>query len=117
MAKKMTIVEEYADVKAFLVENGAPERMIEFIDGRSEMHAKKNGNRKPSKAQVENQGVKAEILTAMVEGKSYTITEIQKLVGLETNQKTSALVRQLKESGLVERSEIKGRAYFTKVTV
>ena len=50
----------------------------------------------------------------MVEGKPYTITEIQKAMGLESNQKTSALVRQLKEAHLVVRTEEKGKAYFTK---
>ena len=49
----------------------------------------------------------------MEEGKAYTITEIQKAMGIETNQKTSALVRQLKDEGLVTRSEVKGKAYFT----
>jgi DNA-binding transcriptional regulator GbsR (MarR family) len=44
----------------------------------------------------------------------YTVTDIMKMVGLESNQKTSALVRQLKEAGLVIRSESKGKAYFKK---
>ena len=47
-------------------------------------------------------------------GKSYTVTDIQKAVGLESNQKASALIRQLKESDLVIRKEEKGKAYFTK---
>jgi hypothetical protein len=51
----------------------------------------------------------------MESGKSYTVTDIQKLVGIATNQKTSALVRQLVNDNLVDRAEIKGRAYFTKV--
>ena len=46
-------------------------------------------------------------------GKSYTITDIQKAMGLESNQKTSALVRQLKDNDLVVRSEVKGKAYFS----
>jgi hypothetical protein len=50
----------------------------------------------------------------MVEGKAYTITEIQKGVGIESNQKASALVRQLKVDELVIRSEEKGKAYFRK---
>ena len=115
MAKKMTINDKYAEVKAFLVENGATEDMVKFIDERAEMHAKKNGNRKPTKAQTENEGIKAEILNAMETNVAYTISSIQKMVGLDSNQKTSALVRQLKESGLVERSEVKGKAYFKKV--
>jgi predicted transcriptional regulator len=67
-----------------------------------------------TKAQVENEEIKANILDAMESGKAYTVTEIMKAVGLDSNQKTSALVRQLKESGLVNRSESKGKAYFTK---
>ena len=87
---------------------------LEFLRERAELHAKKNANRKPTKAQAENEGVKASILEFMVEGKDYTVTDIQKGVGLESNQKASALVRQLKESGLVIRKEEKGKAYFTK---
>jgi DNA-binding transcriptional regulator GbsR (MarR family) len=41
------------------------------------------------------------------------VTEIQKAVGIESNQKASALIRQLKEANLVVRSEVKGKAYFT----
>ena len=69
---------------------------------------------KPTKAQVENEEIKAEILEAMKPDNFYTVTDIMKMVGLESNQKTSALVRQLKEAGLVIRSESKGKAYFKK---
>lgn len=113
MAKKMTIVEMYEKVmekaKGVL---SADE--LEFLRERAELHAKKNANRKPTKAQSENEGIKASILEFMVEGKAYTVTDIQKGVGLESNQKASALVRQLKESDLVIRKEEKGKAYFTK---
>jgi DNA-binding transcriptional regulator GbsR (MarR family) len=50
----------------------------------------------------------------MEDNVSYTISEIQKMVGLDSNQKTSALVRQLKVEDLVVRTEVKGKAYFTK---
>ena len=49
----------------------------------------------------------------MEKGVKYTVTDIQKAVGLESNQKASALVRQLKESDLVVRTEEKGKAYFS----
>ena len=78
------------------------------------MHSKKNANRKPTKAQAENEEIKAKILEFMEVGKSYTVTDIQKAVGLDSNQKASALIRQLKESDLVIRKEEKGKAYFTK---
>ena len=113
MAKKMTIVEQYeviiAKAKGVLSEDE-----VKFLEERAELHAKKNANRKPTKAQAENEEIKAKILEVMESGKAYTVTEIQKAVGLESNQKASALVRQLKESDLVIRKEEKGKAYFTK---
>ena len=113
MAKKMTIVEQYeviiAKAKGVLSEDE-----VKFLEERAEMHSKKNANRKPTKAQAENEEIKAKILEVMESGKAYTVTEIQKAVGLESNQKTSALIRQLKEADLVIRKEEKGKAYFTK---
>lgn len=114
MAKKMTIVEKYEAIISAYADVMSDEDKA-FLKERADLHAKKNASRKPTKAQTENEGIKAEILAGMENGKSYTITEIQKMVGLESNQKTSALVRQLKENGLVERSEVKGKAYFAKV--
>ena len=113
MAKKMTIVEMYAKVieKA---KDVLSDEEIKFLEERAEMHSKKNTNRKPTKAQAENEEIKAKILEVMESGKAYTVTEIQKAVGLESNQKASALIRQLKESDLVIRKEEKGKAYFTK---
>lgn len=113
MAKKMTIVEMYAKVIEKAKGVLSPEE-IAFLEERAEMHAKKNANRKPTKAQAENEEIKAKILEVMESGKAYTVTEIQKAVGLESNQKASALVRQLKEADLVIRKEEKGKAYFTK---
>ena len=112
MAKKMTIVEMYAKVieKAKGV---LSEEEIKFLEERAEMHSKKNANRKPTKAQAENEEIKAKILETMEKDVKYTVTDIQKAVSLESNQKASALVRQLKESDLVVRTEEKGKAYFS----
>lgn len=112
MAKKMTIVEKYEAIIS-KVEGVCSKEEIDFLKERAELHAKKNGSRKPTKAQEENEVIKQNILAFMEKGKSYTITEIQKAVGLESNQKTSALVRQLKEGGSVVRAEVKGKAYFS----
>ena len=113
MAKKLTIVEQYeviiAKAKGVLSEDE-----VKFLEERAELHAKKNASRKPTKAQAENEEIKAKILEVMESGKAYTVTDIQKMVGLESNQKASALVRQLKEADLVIRKEEKGKAYFTK---
>lgn len=113
MAKKMTIVEMYGAI----MEKGKgilSKEEIEFLQSRADLVAKKNATRKPTKAQSENEDIKAKILEVMEDGVSYTVTDIMKKVGLESNQKTSALVRQLKENDLVIRTESKGKAWFTK---
>jgi hypothetical protein len=113
MAKKMTIVEQYEAIIG-KVEGVLSKEEIAFLKERADMVAKKNANRKPTKAQEENEGIKAQILEFMSDGVSRTVTDIMKGVGLESNQKTSALVRQLKEADLLVRTESKGKAYFTK---
>lgn len=113
MAKKLTIVEQYNAIVA-KCEGVLSTAELDFLRERAELHAKKNATRKPTKAQTENEGIKQAILDFMEKDKTYTVTEIQKAVGIETNQKASALVRQLREADLVDRQEIKGRAYFFK---
>ena len=113
MANKMTIVEKYDAIIA-KVDGVLTADEVAFLEERKALHAKKNGTRKPTAAQTTNEGIKEQILAFMESGRAYTVTEIQKGVGLESNQKASALIRQLKESGAVARSEVKGKAYFTK---
>ena len=111
--KKMTIVEQYEAIIS-KAEGVLSTAEIEFLKERAEMHSKKNASRKPSKTQEENEIIKDKMLDNMADGKSYTVTDLQKLLGLESNQKASALVRQLVNDNLVVRNEVKGRAYFTK---
>ena len=111
--EKMTIAKQYDNIIA-KVQGVLTAEEIAFLEDRKAKHIAKNANKKMTKAQVENEEIKANILNAMENGKAYTVTEIMKAVGLESNQKTSALVRQLKENGLVIRTESKGKAYFTK---
>lgn len=115
MAKKLTIVEQY-EVIIEKAEKNTPLTAdeIAFLQERANLVAKKNATRKPTKAQEENEGIKAQILEFMSDGVSRTVTDIMKGVGLESNQKTSALVRQLKEADLLVRTESKGKAWFTK---
>ena len=113
MAKKMTIVEMYEAIMG-KCESVLSKEELEFLASRKDLVAKKNATRKPTKAQEENEGIKAQILEFMSDGVSRTVTDIMKGVGLESNQKTSALVRQLKEADLLVRTESKGKAWFTK---
>ena len=79
---------------------------------------KNSAERKPTATQTENVGLKSAIVEGMESGKAYTISELMKAIpelADLTNQRVSALVRQLKDEGLVSRKEIKRKAYFTKV--
>ena len=114
MAKKLTIAEQFNAMIAKYAEV-MTESELAFLKDRADKANAKNANRKPTKAQTENAEIKARMLAAMEDGVQYTVGVVQKAVGLESNQKTSALMRQLKDEGLVEREVIKGRAYFKKV--
>lgn len=80
--------------------------------------AKKNSaERKPTATQTANEGYKTAILEGMEADKAYTITDLMKSVEAIaelSNQRVSAIVRQMVEAGSVTREEIKRKAYFTK---
>lgn len=114
--KKMTKREMFEQIKAnynLTVEE------IAFIDHELELLAKKNStDKKPTAVQLANENIKAEILSGMEVGKRYTVTDLMKEIdacaGL-SNQRTSALVRQLVIENSLERIEEKRKAYFVKV--
>ncbi len=92
------------------------EEKLISIKAQLEKKSAKSGERKPTKTQVANEGFKEIILANMEHGRLYTITEIAKEMpfGEElSNQRVSALVRQLKEAGSVVRTEEKRKAYFS----
>lgn len=114
MAKKMTKVDMFNAIKD-KYDLSATE--IEFINHEIELLEKKNSSRKPTKVQTENESLKDAILEGMESGKDYTITDLIKSIPAIsdlTNQRVSALVRQLKDKDLVSRTEVKGKAYFSK---
>lgn len=92
--------------------------LVEFINHELDLLAKKNSaDKKPTAAQVANEGIKSAILDGMEDNRLYTITEIQKSVPAcaeLSNQKISALVRQLKDDGLIIKTEDKRKSYFSK---
>ena len=93
-----------------------PTEVREKIDGMIvQLNKKSTSEKKPTKTQVANEGFKQVILDNMESDRLYTITEITKEMpfGEElTSQRVSALVRQLKESGAIIRTEDKRKAYF-----
>lgn len=94
--------------------------LSEFVAHEMELLSKKNSaEKKPTAQQTANKAIQTAVLETMTEGKQYTITDLLKQVPNlpedMTNQRMSALVRQMVDAGLVEREEIKRKAYFRKV--
>ena len=105
---------------AYVIENcEVPEDVMEklvSIKTSLEKKSKKSGERKPTKTQIANEGHKAVILANMEHDRLYTITELTKEMPFDeelSSQRVSALVRQLKESGDIVRTEEKRKAYFS----
>ena len=93
--------------------------LVTFINHELELLAKKNasGSSKPTAVQVVNEGIKSEILECMAKepNRLFTISEMQKVFPCcaeLSNQRVSALVRQLVADEKVERLEEKRKAVF-----
>ena len=90
-----------------------------FLEGRIAQLDKKSASKsdKPTATQKANAELKDKILAEMEVDKAYTISEMLKALPScadLSNQKVSAVMKQLVEAGLVVRSEDKRKAYFSK---
>ena len=85
-----------------------------YVAHEIELLEKKSANRKSTKTQTENVGIKIKILKALEGSNGMTVSQIMPLVseGAYTNQKISSLLRQLVESGEVVRYTEKRVALF-----
>ncbi len=109
----MTKVEMFNAIKEVVADN---QEMVAFIEHEIELLQKKSTNRKPTKTQAENESLKNEILSTLTD-KGMTVTEIQKkseILGEVSNQKVSALLRQLVEVGAVEKTIEKKKSFFSR---
>lgn len=119
--KKMTIAEiltEIAENKAY----GLSEEHKAFLLERAEKASRKSstGERKPTAKQIQNEAVAEAVYAEMEPNRAYTVSEMIKVISAFEGVSASyanAIVKKLKDSGRVTRSEVKGRAYFTKVEV
>lgn len=114
MANKMTKKDYFATLKA-MVEAAAPANMadmVAFIDHEVDLLDRKSAKSGQTKTQKENVAVKEQIVSALADlAKPSTVSEIMVAVPL-SNQKISALLRQLVNEGKVVRTEEKKKAYF-----
>ena len=112
---KMTRVEMFNAIKDRVSDNAD---MVAFLDHQIELIAKKSSNKKPTKNQEENEVLKAVILDTL-DTVGMTVSELQtkderiSVASGISNQRVSALLRQLKNDGKVDkRVEGKKTLYF-----
>lgn len=115
-AKKMT-KRDYFNALLGIAEVKANDELVKFIEHELELLAKKNSSeKKPTAVQVANEGIKSVIVETLAEnGGKMTISEMQKVnaeLGELSNQRISALIRQLIADEKVIRVEEKRKAYF-----
>ena len=111
----MTKKEMFAEIRKVVADNA---EMVAFIDHEIELLSKKSSSsRKPTKTQVENEGYKADILSALAEAdKAVTIKELCVIcptIAELTNQRITHMLTDLRKDGKVARTYVKKIAYFS----
>lgn len=120
--KKTTKAQKNMDIIAMLkgekVEYGTTvEEAILHLERENELMKKKSTDKKPTARQLENEKLKPLILDFLsIQTEPKTVTEITK--GIPelndfSNQRVSYLVKDLRDSGMIERTVIKGRSCFS----
>ena len=121
---KMTKVEMFTAIANYIGGNKenspiSTAEMVSFIERQIELINNKaaRASSKPTKTQTENLEIKGKIINALARiGKYVTISEIQEAapeLAEYTNQKLSALMRQMVEAGTVVKCVEKKKSYFT----
>ena len=131
--KKLKVVDKFVAVKALLNGESADLSVAEalaFLDERISITEKKNasgGNaeRKPTAKQLENEGVKVDILNFLAtQSAPVPMSEIMKGIGIDSNQRVTSLVTsmltvrkgEVNPDGKIVRTEVKGKAHFALAT-
>ena len=89
---------------------------VAYLENELALLDKKAQNKKATKTQEQNVGIKATILEVLATIGSGTVTDIQngnEELSALSNQKVSALIRQLVESGEVVRTTDKKKSIFS----
>ena len=109
--KKMTKREMFEQIKTHLTDPAE----VAFVEHELELLAKKNsGETKPTAQQVPTDGIKPAIAEGMTPNRLYTVTELIKEIpecAELTNQRVSALLRQMIADGTVTKTVDKPKSY------
>ena len=117
MTNKTTKMTNFTAIRDFLLESGKTE-LAEVMAHEMELLAKKNAARStaPTKTQVENAEIKADVLAKLVAGRWYRCSEIKELNATlaESNgtQRTSAICNALVAEGKLQKMVEKRIVYF-----
>lgn len=117
--EKKTQKDFYADIVELALANDRKD-IADFAQGRIDLLAKKSASKKPTKTQEANEGLKKSIVEALGSDK-LTVTEILAKVApmypdtTLSNQKVTALVRQLVLDGVLARNANGKRTEFSIV--
>ena len=117
MANKKTQKDFFNEIIEVLNEVGRTD-LVEFCEDRIEKLSRKSSSTKPTKTQVENEGIKDTILEVLAElgSASATMIATDPRIGV-SNQKVTSLLTQLKKDNKVVRSEDKGKVFFSVAEV
>ena len=111
--KKITKKEMFTQIKSHLTDVNE----IAFIEHEIELlENKASQTRKPNSTQIANESFKNAIVKFLQNGGKFTITEMLEQcddIALLTNQRVSALVKQLVDENIVERTTEKRKAFFS----
>ena len=119
--KKVTKRENFEAIRKVLanieLEENLANQFNEFIDHEIELLDKKATSRGTSKTNQANENLKTTIVEALKEiARPVTITELQKEnseMSEYSNQKLSALLKQLVDNGIVTKTIDKKKSYFS----
>lgn len=115
--EKMTKRDYFNAIRALVADNA---ELVAFVDHELELLDRKNERRStaPTAKQIANATLIETLYSAMEDGKAYTIEDIRALspdLADAKPQKITALVTKMRNSVLVSRDVVKGKAYFTKI--
>lgn len=115
----MTKREAFAQLKA-IAAVAANTELVQFIDHEVELLDKKNSHAsgKQTKSQIANEAIKLVIAAKMEAGVQYRAGDVEQLLKADyadmTNQKASALLKQMVEAGILTKVQDKKTSYFVK---
>ena len=109
-------IREYSYDDATFTADEVEAKLMEMLEA---LNKKSSAEKPMTEQQKQNLGYKADLLTVLADGKARTATELMKEVltfpeGM-SNQRVSALLRQLILDGKVKKDIVKGKAMFSIV--